>query len=169
MIRFGWNLAYFSPWMNTWGIFYFSKILIFGAWGRVFCENEARTLGQHVGPQKIVPFGWNLGHFFSYKDFSFFEKCKIWGLGQVFSKLIWKVEKILWSWAKCIVNVRSLLSFLQCFFTSEQNGTVMCETRFWNFVNYYIIFFCYPLLAYCSFYFLRPSFFSTDIKQKETC
>ena len=35
------------PWVNIWECFYhFLKILIFGAWGRVFRQNEAKTLGQ---------------------------------------------------------------------------------------------------------------------------
>ena len=35
------------PWVNIWGLFFhFPKILIFGAWGRVFHQNEAKSLGQ---------------------------------------------------------------------------------------------------------------------------
>ena len=35
------------PSVNIWGVFFhFLKILIFGAWERVFRQNEAKTLGQ---------------------------------------------------------------------------------------------------------------------------
>ena len=37
MVRFGQNLGF---------IFDFLKILIFGAWGRFFHQNDAKTLGQ---------------------------------------------------------------------------------------------------------------------------
>ena len=37
-----------DPWMNIWGCFFFHffRFLIFGAWERVFRQNEAKTLGQ---------------------------------------------------------------------------------------------------------------------------
>ena len=45
------------PWVNIWRCFFhFSKVLIFGALGRVFCQNEAKTLGQ-PGGLKMVRFG----------------------------------------------------------------------------------------------------------------
>ena len=42
-----------APWVSIWGhfFFYFSKISISGAWGRVFSQNEAKTSGQ-PGDQK---------------------------------------------------------------------------------------------------------------------
>ena len=42
MMGFAWDFAH----LFFGRFFYFSKIFIFGAWGRVFSQNEAKTLGQ---------------------------------------------------------------------------------------------------------------------------
>ena len=87
IVVFGWNSAHlFLGWIS--GVFFsFFKNLIFGALGRVFRQNEAKTLG-HLETSKMVGFGWDFAHLFlgciSGGIFSFFKNFDFCGLGTSF-------------------------------------------------------------------------------------
>ena len=74
------------PLVNIWGFFFhFFKIFIFGAWGRVFVQNEAKTLGQPREPKNgriWLKFGTHVPHLFlGWISDSFFHFLKIFIFG----------------------------------------------------------------------------------------
>ena len=100
------------PWVNIWGCFFhFLKIMIFGAWGRVFHQNEAGSLET----VKMVGFGWNLVQLFLgwISRGIFFNFWKFWFLGPG-DEFFTKTRLIVWG--------RLEISKMFCFTTGPLNN-----------------------------------------------